>query len=572
MNRKNYFHIAWIFILAISICGAIMTYVTVPQGDDAIGYSQSKELSHSLGLEYTFPDIPGTIINGYNNTNGRVSTPLTDLLIIMLPSWTLALLNGAFILSLLVLIYKVSLFSITGRNNIPRGSVLFLTGILSLMALPWHDTMFLLLFSSTYIWHSVLLLLCTMIFLKLCLPQGEVSTPLFCMSVPLMVLAGNWQEGSALCLAGPLFVTGFMVSRKNLYKYITLLLFLTAGVITNILSPGLSARASNATIELNPFNWFQPYTLTGGVYLWPHNVLPIAFIIILVILMIFKRQRILDLYRGIVGPGWRRKICDIPGYQKTMLLCLLVVATNLALSLFFCVPRVSFTGNVFSIIGISLLVSIYYPNCKKQRKRLIRLSLCLVALLLSINMVLSIELQRRLSADHLNIIRLMTCSPDGMVFYDPIDYPHYSHYPWQWTINSFYVDQYSLHSLLDHPLIDKPLRLIPTDLYDIPADVTFNSPTLYHGHWISTSEPELPYGSKRTEVFPGKYPFMKINATVYTASGREKIRFFEIIPFTTSKGTPSERDLYYFRPVWNSKSEISDPAVKLISISYAKYW
>jgi len=187
-------------------------------------------------------------------------------------------------------------------------------------------------------------------------------------------------------------------------------------------------------------------------------------------------------------------------------------------------------------------------------------------------MILSIKQQQRISDDHKHITQLLISSPDGIVFYDPLTFPNYSHYPWQWVLNSFYVDKYSLHSMLNHPMIDKPLRLIPTDMRNIPASVIINGPIIYDGHLISSTEPKLPQGIKRTEIFPGEYPFLKINAVVETASGREEIRFFEIIPFTTGKGSSNERDLYYFRPVWHSHSEITDPAVKILSVSPAKYW
>lgn len=584
MNRQSWLsNIALIFILVISICGAIMTYVTVPQGDDAVGYLQSKEFLDSLAMEYTTPDIVGTIIDGWHNTNGRISTPLTRLLLIMLPSWVIAILNGAFILGLLSLIYHIAKFPVSypgGKTTFP--AVLLLIGILSLAALPWHDTMFLMLFSSTYLWHAVLLLLCTIVFLKLMLPKGEVTYSSFVLLIPFIVLAGNWQEGSSLCLLGPLCVMSLFVPRKNLLKYLILLSSLGIGILSNVISPGLSSRAESMPIGVNPFNWFQPKTLTGGIWLWPHDIIPVIFLVSISVILILNYNNLKNIYRQrACGIG---KLRTLSGWVKTEILCILVTGTNLALGLFFCLPRVSFIGNVFSIIGISILsiICIYrngsypfkhFPHFSNSKSRItIRVLLLSSSLVLSVNMVTHIFIQKQITEDHKNVIRLLTDSPDGTVFYDGVHFPHYPHCPWQWSINSFYVDQYSLHSMLNHPKISNPLRLIPTALQDIPDTEAIYGPKLYRSHIISANEPAMPTGQPRTEIFPGEYPFLKINAIVETASGRETIRFFEVIPFTTSKGTAHQRDLYYFRPIWRSWSDIEDPAVKILSVSPAKYW
>lgn len=145
-------------------------------------------------------------------------------------------------------------------------------------------------------------------------------------------------------------------------------------------------------------------------------------------------------------------------------------------------------------------------------------------------------------------------------------------------MNHYYVDYVTLHFILIHPSNRRhmPLRLIPTILKDIPGSVKVSGITLYEGHLISDTEPRYTSAddttAPRTEIFPGEYPYLKFNAVVTTASGKEETRFFEAIPFTTSEATPDRRDLYYLRPVWMSHADISDPAVSVISVSPAKYW
>lgn len=119
------------------------------------------------------------------------------------------------------------------------------------------------------------------------------------------------------------------------------------------------------------------------------------------------------------------------------------------------------------------------------------------------------------------------------------------------------------------------MRLVPTALRNIPGDVAVEGITLIGEDFVSDREPEYtdPADAGRREViYEDEYPFLKINTLVRTESGKEETRFFEVIPFTTSKATESEHDLFYLRPVWRSHSEISDPPVEILSVSPAKYW
>lgn len=352
---------------------------------------------------------------------------------------------------------------------------------------------------------------------------------------------------------------------------------LCIGIIYTLISPATGNRTDEVAITLNPANWFQPYTLTGGVWLLPHIVLPILYLAVILCVAILKRTRIA--FKGFTFRKWVKDGFPASPSVVLQLLCVLVTATNLAMGLFFNMPRAMIPGITFSIIGLVSLTTGLIPRIRHDRKHIVIglwTGSTILTLFILTACVFNIPLQMKFSEEQRQVEKLMGESPDGQVFFDPTPYPHYNKYPWQWACNDYYVNYVSLHFLTLHPANrnHNPVRVIPTDLKDLPYNIVINGITRLGENFISDKEPAYTsgYDLPRYDIYKEEYPFLKINAEVKTASGKRDIRFFEIIPFTTAKATSAQRDLYYFRPVWRSYAEINDPAVDILTVSPAKYW
>lgn len=545
-----------------------------PQAEDINSYANNPELLAPLGMRPNPPSaLVDSAIDSYCHDSGRFVFISNIFLLSLCPRWVWTAFNALFMAGLFLMIFKCLRFS---DARAIRSSLIFLTGILALLFLPWHDNMFIECYMTPYIWGATLMV--AIAYGCLLVADGIVISAISKIFLCLCAfIVGGWHEGISLCLFCGLAVLWLVTTRESRLRLIPPYLFLAAGIIANILAPGQFERIDDVGVTLNVVNWFQPYTITRGIWLWPHIVPMLLYIIVAAMSLCADYATAV----GEIKRIWPR-ILSFNGVRLSrfitmQLLCLSMVVATLLLCLYFASARVAMPGLVMSLIGIASLFAHYQTKVfNKTSSRLIRGVLVSLSLVLSLNIILNLFVQRRLSGDHRRIEALLAESDDGQVFYDPMEWPHTGHYPWQWTVNQYYVDGVPLHFIFAHPSNKRhmPLRLIPTSLAQIPASESIDGITFIGKEIVSDREPEFASGpdSARTEIFPGEYPYLKINAMVKTASGREKIRFFEVIPFTTSYGTPDERTLYYFRPIWRSWEDVLDRAAEIQSVSPAKYW
>lgn len=576
-SEKSLSHyIAWLFIAAIIAGCAIMGNVIMPQAEDINAYGCNPELLAPLGLPA--PPLSELVANGvdsYLHDNGRLvnysDIPLTALT----PRWVWMVLDIIFLVAFFGLLWRLS-SRFTGRQRYPASAITLL-GVLVLLVIPWNDYLFLQRYTTPYIWGATMMLFVAYgAMLSACgnPPRRGMLTALCIVAF----IGGGWHEGISLTLLCGLVPLWFLVPRESRKAYLLQAIFLLAGILVNLTSPGQSNRTESVGVHLNLFNWFQPATLTGGIWLWPHILPMVLYLVILLSVIYLERESIRRFFRGKSLREGMESLSSLPPSVKLQVLSATVVCATLGMSLFFNSPRVAVPGLLFAIIGALSLAIGYFPRfLNKTTRKVTGIATAICAVILLVNIGLNIAMQHRLSEDHRAIESLLAESPDGTVFYDPLPWPHHSHYPWQWTMNHYYVDYVPLHFIKVHPSNRRQvaLRLVPTALRNIPGDVAVEGITLIGEDFVSDREPEYtdPADAGRREViYEDEYPFLKINTLVRTESGKEETRFFEVIPFTTSKATESERDLFYLRPVWRSHSEISDPPVEILSVSPAKYW
>lgn len=576
MSRNNFPNLAaWLFIAAIIAGCALMGHVIWPQAEDINAYGCNPELLSPLGLPAPpFSVLTDNAVDSYLHDNGRFVNYSDILLTALTPRWVWMLLDILLLCVLFRLLWLIP--AKASRRNPRQAACVLLTGILALLFIPWNDYLFLQRYTTPYLWGAAMMLFVTYGAMRAA-SGDHIRPPLLAALSAVAFICGGWHEGISLTLGCGLVALWFFVPRGSRRNYLLPAMFLLAGILLNLTAPGQSSRAESVGVHLNIFNWFQPATLTGGVWLWPHIVPMLLYLCLLLCAAFNHRARLLPLLR--LNPGkLAATLPTLPPMAKLQILCATVAGATLGMGLFFSTPRVAIPGLIFSVVGLISLAIHYYPMAaNKTAGKAITLAASLCAVILTAGICLNIAMQEKLSRDHRAIQGLLAESTDGEVYYDPVPWPHKSHYPWQWTMNHYYVDYVPLHFLLTHPANTRhmPLRLIPSALREIPRETPIEGITLIDGNLVSDAEPgysDPADSGRREEIYPGEYPFLKVNARVKTASGREATRFFEVIPFTTSKGSPAARNLYYFRPVWQSHAEVSDPATEIITLSPAKYW
>lgn len=575
MTDKIFKYSGWLFIIVIIASATYMGWVIHPQAEDINSYANNPELLSRLDIQPpSLSTLAESSIDGYCHDSGRFVFISNVFLMSLCPRWAWSVLNALFLTGFFLFVFKCLKFSNIQVKE--SANIILLTGVLVLLFLPWHDMLFIECYMTPYVWGSTLMLATA--YGCLLVANGIAISTVGYVSLCLCAFfTGGWHEGFSISLTGGLVMLWIVTTRKFRRRLIWPLIFLMSGTVANVFAPGQFERIGEVGMALNIVNWFQPYTLTKGVWLWPHIVPMLLYIFLVVIALCANYGNVV----GEIKKSWSQIItfqgCGLSWSIQIQLICMTIVGVTLLTCLYFASARVAMPGAVMSVVGIVSLVSGYFiSNDSAIRRLLLSFVLSLSAIAFSVSIILNISMQRRLSGDHGRIEGLLAESEDGQVFYDPMEWPHVSHYPWQWTINHYYVDGVPLHFILAHPSNTRhlPLRLVPTSLAKIPASVRIDGITLLGKDIVSDREPEYTSGTEsvRTEIFHGEYPFMKINAHVKTASGRDEIRFFEVIPFITSQGTADERTLYYFRPVWRSWEDISDPAVEILSVCPAKYW
>lgn len=577
MSRNNFpYHAAWLFIAAIIAGCALMGHVIWPQAEDINAYGCNPELLSPLGLPAPpFSVLTDNAVDSYLHDNGRFVNYSDILLTALTPRWVWMLLDILLLCVLFRLLWLIP--AKASRRNPRQAACVLLTGILALLFIPWNDYLFLQRYTTPYLWGAAMMLFVTYGAMRAA-SGDHIRPPLLAALSAVAFICGGWHEGISLTLGCGLVALWFFVPRGSRRSYLLPAMFLLAGILLNLTAPGQSSRAESVGVHLNIFNWFQPATLTGGVWLWPHIVPMLLYLVILLSVIYLERESIRRFFRGKGLRGGMMSLSSLPPSVKLQVLSATVVCATLGMSLFFNSPRVAVPGLLFAIIGTLSMAIGYFPRfLNKTTRKVAGAATAICAVILLVNIGLNIAMQHRLSEDHRAIECLLAESPDGTVFYDPLPWPHHSHYPWQWTMNHYYVNYVPLHFIKVHPSNRKQLalRLVPTALREIPGEVAVEGITLIGEDFVSDREPEYTNPADaglREVIYEDEYPFLKINTLVRTASGREETRFFEVIPFTTAKATESERDLFYLRPVWRSHSQISDPPVEILSVAQAKYW
>lgn len=574
--KRTPLYMGWLFI-ALTITGVVaMNWVIFPQAEDMEAYCFHRDMYEYSGQTHTFDEFVDLAESFYMTSNGRFVNFADIFLTGMTPRWVWIMADLLFMILFYILIYRLARYATgTAGGKAPGVTVM---GILTLLCFPWNDYLFLQRYTTPYIWGVVWLMAAAWSFLKIMdIPTRSRGKDILLCALfwVVMFICGGWHEGNVLCLFGPLAVMWFTAPRKSRTSLAIGLLCMAAALLLNLTAPGHNARVETVGISLNLFNWFQPRTLTGGIWLCPHIVPQLAYLAVTAVLLLYYRRRMAAVIRDIMSRGILYGAVSISRGMKLQLLCVLVTMANLGLNLFFCMPRTAVTGIIFSITGMTALVMKYYPAVRNRTAiRIINLSLIICPAILLANIAVNVITQIRLSDDHRTIQRLLADSKDGTVFYDPAQHPHYSNYPWQWTMNHFYVNYVPLHFIQEHPSNKRrlPLRLIPTALRHIPDTIEIKGITRLGNDFVSDREPALTDSADapRTEIYPPEYPFLKTNADVITVSGRRRIQFYEFIPF--SPQNRPDVTLYYLRPVFTSPAQISDPPVRILSFSLAKYW
>lgn len=367
-------------LLAIIVIGsALLDYFVPPMGDDLL-------FLHQLGGDdYTRPDR-GTvsfILAHIFGCNGRLFDYMGPVIINLLPraiaSAIMGLMSGVFFLCVLY----------ACRLPRPGHQTLSLcTVFLTLLAMPWWDSMWLRVCQFNYLWCTSFCMLLIGLFFRDA-GTNKRLLPLFILGV----FAGASHEQTGVALSGAFFL--WVISTGH-YRHLstprkTMLAGLLAGTLMAITSPGIWKRAAQEN--------YSPPFLNLAISTIP-LLLPLLVIIAACLISYKGRNFILSLYAGEWG----------------------VMVNAAVLSL----PIIAFSGipgrtGFFPETALIAAMTIMVLNSQKKwamNARLRAFTCALIIALVCVHFSVSVRSQAKLMREWEDVRDAFIESPDGLVFCD----------------------------------------------------------------------------------------------------------------------------------------------------------
>lgn len=377
---------AWIPFIGFTSLLFMLLYLNAPLLMDDFWFLGNDPLSSDR-----WADVRRIMAERWPTESFRFGNFLVPALVLAVPKWIHALVTSLFIFWLL---YSTPLLA-GCRGGSTRGWLL--AGAI-VLCLPWYDFMFSTAFSANYVWALSLCSFALMMFLGSFGPSQPRGRRLWGACV-LIILAGWCHEGMSLpmgCGCAAYLLMRLRGASRNTWIYT---LCFVAGMLLMIVSPAFWNRAD--VTESN----FLKYTLREALIMAAPGL---SFYV--PYLALFGASLAL--------PAVRRRILAERGALP--FLVMILVGTGVSLGIYFLYfkgPRQAMFPQWFSLIGLAYLSRFYAVTLGRAARICIDTA---IAVIVSVNLIAAIMIQRKLTAEAAEITRLFRESPDGTVYYDNI--------------------------------------------------------------------------------------------------------------------------------------------------------
>lgn len=185
------------------------------------------------------------------NDNGRLSNILSPIATSMIPRWLFASITGIFVASMFALMCRIA--GVHGRRT---AYSLLLLWALSLVFLPWRNSLIVNDYLLNYVYSSVAILL--FLGFNIRAVRGELSHPVeIIIAILIAFIAGWFHEGFSIPLLGAL---GLFALKKRFRLHWTWWLLIVVFALAAewvLLAPGTMARADREVMNRSMTQYFK---------------------------------------------------------------------------------------------------------------------------------------------------------------------------------------------------------------------------------------------------------------------------------------------------------------------------
>lgn len=406
-----------------------------------------------------------TMTDRWQTDSGRLGNLINPVFLALLPKWVFNVLSGVFIFIMMHFAVKVA-------NVTPGGIRSYLLVSVIVFCFPWYDYMFCTTFALCYVWAIALSLITTYYLLRTDCDFHGLKLVGLCL---LCFITGWFHEGIGAPLAfGMAAVTVIKIFRGSLKR--------------NFLLPVICLCVGTVMICLSPVFWNRAETEVSNIYKFPIKemimqigpgiAMFLTFIAGLVILMLNK-----GVLRKVVKDA--QALSNITFYVCFLLMSLFVMIK------YYNGPRVGAGVVVYSGVGLIYLTG--FTNWKEQA--IVGLLIkAFSAILIFVNLISAITLQKQLRSEFDTIVSMFQNSSNGTIYYD-LTYPNADLSLYKTTVRQFHerIPKFQFSHYYDP---DKRLVILPSRLEGLEFDKlqpTSGSPKFYSykGCFVMVADGEI---------------------------------------------------------------------------------
>ncbi len=455
-SAKGFYKSVYVVLALLTVVGlSVVCAITPIEVDDLWYLFPANESTPRIEAVAT---VWNNVVSHWYFDTGRLANIVSPIFLALMPKWLYACFFG----------FCVGVILMAGRKLIDadKGSLRsFLYLLIVLFVLPWHDFMFVTIYSLNYVATSAVVLSALLFILRavngqklsvgttvgsclLCLAAGWMhegfSAPIACGLVVYLILARRCLSTSAKCLIASFFL----------------------GLLAIVISPAFWARQD---LELHTKCLSLSHFLLSFI---AYDGIPIILALTLLAVVMHRRW-----HHGLLAD---RSLLSFEAMSLTTAFIASVIFIK-----YYYGARTGWFPQLISAIAILKLQHLFRFH---KIVPLVRFVFVVIAFTSSaIHLISAVYNQNRLSDEHRHIVELLRKSPSGQVFYDNIPMELNASL-WKPSYRVFFSSKFWKEFSSYYSPGSKPLCLLPADLESIDlsrAHCSVDSLMLiYNGHLL----------------------------------------------------------------------------------------
>lgn len=469
------------------------------------------------------------IILLYQECNSRLIDKLPVVILSIAPKWLYSAISSAFVILVIVGIWKGAGISVRKNPWLALAATIALT-----LCFPWHETMFMLSYSINYLWTSAIAVWIALLFISRRV-MGNGSIWALLLLFILGILIGNLHEAMAACLIAGFGIASLYSRSAERRSRMALTLGLIAGFVTATFFLATSYRLGYTGVHFHVRAILSGRMCMPSQMFWPVAVYTLLAIVYRIAWITNGRGKFLSSSLLFWKAGEQSRLF------LTQVICLAVAWTDTLIYGFFKEDRIMAFAVVFSIIGCIQLIKVWPGGFSRAIRYIFGIMVSVLSLLLSVNFICSILLQKRIHQKYQDITKIWENSDGNIAYYDVsarIKTPIGQQYTFQMVYDWPLDNMYQLNAYIAPHRTFRQLYVIPTDLQNFSdSEVTWfdREKSIYkiHNHLLVDPQGRI----FEQEWHPDSEPSqIHINMYVHFSDGSQHRVWGLLAPFDDAKG------------------------------------